>query len=928
MSLFRETRTDLEPIHPSSLIQIQVPSTSTFSVRPRQQRRIFNVLPSYKDEDSFARNVLASSSSLYFGKANRHPRSFLWRILQDGKVLEIRSVDLSRSAKETRDASLIIQLCFPNPTRHGGVALADAADHNVLSVFALSKAGELYTFALRKDFFCHAPASEEDVSRWCKVFKPATFSISTPHSLVAGSSTRLIVSLNDGRLLQLTRQKVDDGSKWLESTYGDGQWASSLRGLVRWQGSNTVKYDGCTLEQGTPTALALSPDGKHTFAVCLNHTLRVWNMEKATSVFSEDLLWQHREPNDIPKVMLEPNSPNVLQLFETYAAKEGDLYYVVTFSPHDFGEFKFWGIRDPDHAEKGIRNLYGDHSLKPPDPDPSPDSKAIWKVADFKIKNGQRGQSLEIWVLMRSNRQYKLYNLKFDIHDLPEVWQNQWSMVASEDADSSSAPYISDADAEDCTDKWPKFLLQPGKYPVTVVETALATYCSERSLTLPNPGASLIERMCLSIATQVQSRTSREDFERYRRVTEQEWTLLWQDIRDLDKRRWDLLALHYDNDTQMPIIAFADGLSAIRTCDKIDIVSINSSTTLSDSRSMLEAPSIETDPGNEPKLPEELAAVIGAAADFRQMFSSNLRRNISFILAEELWLDPSYSIPIRIQTFHDRCNFSEEIGSAAFDQLATTLDRVGGFDGLETGTFLAILSEFFHNLPPEPTGVVHSSFGRKLTVSGAQGMITTRKQLLIDLLALVVFVEMEVDREETPMLNFDAPQVYAALLDMHRQYEIMQWLARNSRVEKLHGRTKPANTAIIAKDDADNSSKVSSVLENLFALDLPAQSIGMQSQSEALTNSILDLLKWTIGNNDPTITWEQVAVFVQTNLLVNNNINLASAFLQYQPSTAWAIYFRGRLCLLKGEVTEAAIYFKKAAYKLCMATSLYLKVRY
>ena len=291
LALFKETRADLEPVASGSVIQIQVPSTSSFAVRPRQQRRILKNTTSHRDEASFKKCCIAATGSLYFGKSKRHPRSFLWRVLQEGKVLELRAIDLSKSSGETREATYIIQLCFPAGLKHGGIALADLEYLDVLNVFALTRGNELYTFTLRKDFFCIPAASEEDLSRWCKVFKPATFSISTPHSLIAASFRQIIVSLSDGRILRLTRNKDEDGSKWQEATYGDGQWTSSLRGLVRWQGSNTVKYDGITLEQGTPIAMARSPDKKHVFAVCLNHTLRIWNLNKAANVFSMDVLW-------------------------------------------------------------------------------------------------------------------------------------------------------------------------------------------------------------------------------------------------------------------------------------------------------------------------------------------------------------------------------------------------------------------------------------------------------------------------------------------------------------------------------------------------------------------------------------------------------------------------------------------------------------
>lgn len=928
LALFKEARSDLEPVTLGSVIQIQIPSTGAFAVRTRQQRRILNNTANHRDEDSFTKSCIATSGSFYFGKSKRHPRSFLWRVLQEEKVLELRSIDLSKSSDEKREASYIIQLCFPTGIKRGGVALADLEDQDVLNIFALTRGNELYTFTLRKDFFCHAAASEEDVSRWCKTYKPATFSISTPYSLIAASFRHLIVSLSDGRILRLTRSKDEDGSKWQETTYGDGQWASSLRGLVRWQGSNTVKYDGSVLEQGTPIAIARSPDKKHVFAVCLNHTLRIWNPTKAASVFSMDLLWTHREPHDIPKVMLDPGSPNVLQLFRLDEIIDGCEYYAVTFSPHHFGQFKFWGVRDPGHGAKGIRDLFPEYSFTPPDPDPCPESKAIWKVADFKISGGQQGKNLEMWLLMRSNRQYKLYNLKFDIQDLANVWRDSWSATASEALGDCEAPLISDLDPEDATDKWLDYIFYPGRYPETILETALGMYCSERSVSLPDPKAPLKERLNSAIMTQVSIVDVASDFNRYRTATNQEWTLMWQDIRDLDKSRWDVLSLACDEQAEMPWIAFADGCSAIRASDKIENMVQNSSADLAVSTNLLPTPSVEMEDGAEPRLPDELAVIIEAGITFRQSFSYRLRSVCDRVLATELWLDPSYSVPLRIQSFYDQCNFIEEVGSAPFDDLMGALDRIGGFNGLETDAFLAILDEFAHGLPEHASDLVHTKFGLKLLINGAQEMIHLRVRLLYDLLALIVFVDMEIDREETPMESFDAPRIYVELIELLKQYKIMQWLAKNTRAEASASSTIPA-PANATKIDSSNGRKARTLtlLESLFALDLPAQSLERQSQSEALTQSVQDLLTWATGGHDPTVTFDDVPVYVQCNLLANNNLDLASDFLCFQPTTAWATYIKARLCLLKGEFTEAAIYFKKAAFKLCKSVQHHLAYR-
>ena len=918
LALFKETRVDFAPVAPCSVIQIQIPSTSAFTVRPRQQRRILKNITSFKDEDTFIKCCVATTGSLYIGKSKRHPRNFLWRVLQEGKVLELRSVDISKSSGETREASYIIQLCFPSGLKHGGVALADSEDQDALNVFVITRVNELYTFTLGKDFFCNAAASEDDVSRWCKAFKPATFSISTPHSLIAASFRQLMVSLSDGRILRLTRNKDEDGSKWQEATYGDGQWASSLRGLVRWQGSNTVKYDGITLEQGTPVVMARSPDKKHVFAVCLNHTLRIWSLSKAASVFSMDLLWKHREPHDIPKVMLDPGSPNVLQLFRIDEIIDGFEYYAVTFSPHDFGQFKFWGIRDPDHGATGVRDLFPEYSFKPPDPDPSPESKAIWKVADFKVTGGQRRKSLEMWIVMRSNRQYRLYNLKFDIQDLANVWTDSWSVTALGTLGDPEAPLISDLDPEDATDKWLEYIFYPGRYPEAILETALSMYCSERSVSLPNPTAPLKERENSAIVEHVNSICAATDFNKYRTAIGQQWTAMWQDIRDVDRSRWEVLSLVYDEQAEMPWIAFTDGCSAVRTCDKVEKVVHNSSADLAVSNNLLPTPSVEVDDGNEPRLPDELAVIIEAATTFRQSFSYGLRSVCDRVLATELWQDPSYSVPLRIQSFYDQCNFAEEIGSAPYDDLLNALDRIGGLNGLETDALLAILDDMAHGLPEHASDLVHTKFGCKLLINGAQEMIHMRKTLLFDLLVLVVFIDMEIDREETPMESFDAPRIYVELLDLLKQYQIMHWLAKNTRTEKS-GPSADQVQSHASKPDSSNDRKPAALtlMESLFALDLPAQSTEIQSQSEALTQSIQDLLTWATGGHDPTVTFDDVPVYVQCNLLANNNLDLASDFLRFQPSTAWATYIKGRLSLLKGEFTEAAIYFKKAAFKLC-----------
>lgn len=923
LCVYKENRVDLEPLCPSSIVHIQLSAPSVFDRSSQNAKgRILTALPRAENEEKFSERHLATSGSVYFRKSHRYPRSFLWRILEDDQVLEIRSVDLSKSEHEHQDAAVILRIGLPSTIVQGGIALADPEEGDSLNVFVLTKGNELYTFNLRPEFFNRTAATEEDVRKWCKVFRPASFSISSPHRLVACSYLELVVALGDGRLMRLAREAGSDGSTWHESTYNDGQWGSSLRGLIRWQGSNTVRYNGQTLDQTTAVAMAPSPDGKHILSVCLNHTFKALNLASGKVGFTKDLQNRLREPQDISKVMLNPGTTQVLQVLHAEGARDGDQYYVVTFSPQDGGSFKIWAIRDADEADVGVRDLYPEAILKPHDPDPDPNSGAIWTMADFRIKDGQGGQGLKMCVLMRSNRQYKLYILKFDLDNLPKAWQDDWVSTTLEAIDDMPHPRVSGAEPADAMDKWADFIFRPSKYPDSVLDTALSTWCQSRNIPLTLKDKRTIkERICSSVGSSIslqQSGRNGINFQSHREVIEEQWNSFWNVVKELDQRRWDIMGLSYDDHADMPWIVNTDGCSPIRTCTRTELIAHNSYNVLKKDWIKIEVPSVEVDDGvYESQEPEDLHQLIEAAAGFRQSFGNSLYQSCMTILNTELWQDPSYSMPIRIQSFYEKANFAEEIGNGQYSDLAVALEAIGGFDGLDTDAFYAIIEAFPTSMSKEFSGLLSTNLGLKVLVEGARKMIELHSRILVDLLLLTVFVDMETDREETPMERFNGPQIYSGLLDMLRKYQMMQWLSRSIRPDPKESLDQLSAGDILqtAKQPAADEVKVSTVLENLFATDPKPQSYLRQTQSVALSQSIQDVLSWITGDNEP-VSLESILVYIQCNLLANGNIDLASDFLRYQPSTAWATYVKGRLYLARGEYSLAAIHFKKAAFNL------------
>ncbi|KAI4142198.1 MAG: hypothetical protein L6R39_005041, partial [Caloplaca ligustica] len=909
LNTYVETRVDLEPIGQGPVVQIQLPSSTTFSRAPRPHRRVVPSSAICENDETYSKTCLASASSIYFSKSRRYPRGFLWRVLDNSKVLELRTVDQSKHDRESREATVVLQLVFPTAIRKGCVALADDGQ-DVLSVFAVSKSNELFYLTLPTQFFCDVAASEEELGKWCNTSTPST--MCNIVRLVAASPQELVATLDDGGIMKLSRNKgqAPDGSIWQCVTCNSAKWGSSLRGLIRWQGNNSVRYDGAVLDPSTAIAAEFSPSQTHLITVCVNHTMKIWNLSQGRVVFSMDLLGQEREPQDVPRVLLDAGNPEILRIFEAEGAFEGDEYYAVTYSPHEEGQFKIWAIRDPDHGSLGVRFLYPDDVLRPPDPESSLESKAVWKLADFKVGQGSHDRGLELWVLMRSSRRYKTFIVEFGLTDFKPAWSKAWMSIVSETLDQQAPPQVLPTDLRDAPELWLEYLLFPGRYSRAILECALSMYSSARRVKdAIDAEASLKDRLFSTVTTQVGRQqvkpqdTNDTHFEQYREALQQEWQLLYQEIQDLERLTWQALTLAFDYHANIPWLIFTGGCAAVRDCSRLESITHNPPAVLHTSMDLLEAPSIEDDSQTQPKRAHELAVLVQGAASFTAAIGPSFSQTCHVWLSNELWQEPLYSVSKRIEDYYDRCGFAEEITDPAITGLREALIPIGDIEGLTTDHLLAAIEEPPRIVETQMSNLIFTTFGRKLLVRGAQEMINLHARILFDLLVLIVFVEVEVDKDILPKSRLDTPRVFMGLIEQLKRYEVMKWLAKSVW-------SQPAGSLKQLSEEAESSASLS-ILETVFAAGVHPQSLKSQSQSASLTDSIQDLLVYTTGGNN-----DNVIVHVQCNLLKQDEIDLASDFLSFQPSTAWAVYIKGRYHLARSETTEAAMCFQSAAYKM------------
>lgn len=636
--------------------------------------------------------------------------------------------------------------------------------------------------------------------------------------------------------------------------------------------------------------------------------------------FTRDLLNKQRPQQDLPSVRLNPAETSFIRIYKPPTADIKRTCYLVTFSPHGEGQFKFWSIGGGLTEPLTITDEFPDTKLMPPDPDPS--GANIWTMAGFEVVSVDAGRATEIWVLWRNHTAYQLYSLHFNFSNIEESWDKDWVMTTAETWREADLPIMVASDVADPSEKWLEFLFSPSRFNEAVLETSLSIYKKALRLdSTPVKNESMQERLCSTVGATVSLRKYADgnmDYDRFLTDTDAQWRQFWRIAENLNQRRREPLSLAYDTFTSMSWVAMTDTCAAVRECSDLEILHHN------ETKSLVENGTSAMSRWTHRRMADELrerveqaSLLMSCASDFRAKFSPELRQICETALKAELFSEPELSADDRINHFYSTCNFERLVSDDAVDQVADQLEALGNIHRMDSAIFHAIIDSFLPGLNRNESLLKSTSFGRAVTVRGAREMIHMGRQILFDLLMLVVFVEMEFNQDEAFSKSFDAQLLFSILIDELKQCDMMLWLASNMR-------DPPGSPADIAGKESisDLSSnkafpagEASTVLENLFAKDIRPQPTVEWPESYLLTQGIRDVISWMNGADE--VPTENSLVYIQCNLLANGNVDLASAFARFQPATAWSTYVKGRLCLATSKYDCAAIYFQKAAYKLC-----------
>lgn len=652
---------------------------------------------------------------------------------------------------------------------------------------------------------------------------------------------------------------------WKESFFNVQGWKQNLRSLLPFQGKHTVKHGKINMEYSAATAVQVTSlgldDSLFAVTVCLDHRMRIWNLEDGQILYTADILGADRAPQDVGKWSIDPSQTNLVQI----VGHNRGTRILATYSPVGAGEFKLWQIKAKGSHTIEVKDMFPQISLEPV----TPPSSDVWTLADFVLANPHK-DSISLWTLWKNNMTYKVQKLELESKNMAKCWDENWEAVYADTV--IETPQLSGScDSTDVTEKWLQAILQPGRFTKATLITALSIYeqglgASKES----NKSRGLADSICSvlgSTAFLERGETGAMDYEKFRSSSEIQWRRFYRLLVELDKQRGEALGIVFDPNAEMTWVVCADVISAIRDCSGLERLYYNLSTP-------------DEDQVNQ-------AALVSSALSFVDGFSENFLQTCNAVLRAELFEDSTKTDLERISFFSDKSGFWRGITD---EDCAQIVDVLGPNFAIVTDK---LYSEVLDLLSPAADAKrrknrqILSDFGRKLTLTATQDSIRLHWSVCFAQLILLVHMEFEFDNEDDALHNrVDIGVVYRNLVDSLRRLEFLKWLTET--------------------DVSKNGDEIHSIT----ALEANLELLSISLKNEPLSTSLTDLA-YNICSLDSD--FDIPPFIVQCHLVKQQRADLALDLAPFSDQTPFSVYVQGRVFLALNDFGPAAINFRKAA---------------
>lgn len=668
---------------------------------------------------------------------------------------------------------------------------------------------------------------------------------------------------------------------WDETFFNVQGWAQNLRSLLPFQGKHTVKYGKINMEYSAATSIQITNLGLENalfaITICLDHRMRIWNLEDGQIMYTGDILNADRSPQEIGKWSIDPSQSNLIQLTRTNRGQ----CICATFSPVGIGEFKFWRIVAKDTHTIIVDDMFPKDTLIPHTP-----SSDVWTLADFVLASPGDGAT-NLWTLWKNNLTYRVQRLELDRKNMTQSWEDAWDAVFA-DTEMATADTSGSCDAMDVTEKWLEFIMQPGRFTRATLETALSIY--ERGLGAPKEGnqnRGLAESICAvlgSSASLERSSSGAMDYDQYRSASDAQWRRFHRLLNDLDNERGEAIGLALDPEADMIWVVCSDVLAAVRECSDVE--------------------RLYHSLDNPEQGRERHAALISSALSLVDGLSANLLQLSQAALRPELFEESEKPSLQRLEAFENKAGFWRGVTKEDCDHIYSVL---GDGYAKVTDELYGDLNDLL-SVPPSARNRTDryplSEFGRKLVMQGAQENIELRWNICFAQVVLLAHMEFEFDEDEEQLHSrVDVGAVFSQFVESLRRLEWLRWLARTELSMPL---TKPDRRASLPPKKGEE------IVQTCTAFEIHVDHLlGLANvTAEPLAVSLTDIISNLCAADSDILL---LPAMVQCSLLKRKRADLAADLIPFCDDSAFSLYIQGRVHLDLNDFASASLCFREAA---------------
>jgi hypothetical protein len=320
------------------------------------------------------------------------------------------------------------------------------------------------------------------------------------------------------------------------------------------------------------------------------------------------------------------------------------------------------------------------------------------------------------------------------------------------------------------------------------------------------------------------------------------------------------------------------------------------------------------------------------AHTLRSLLPSSFQEILKQVIRQDL---TSESKPTRkrIQDIQSSTGLLEELNEEDNERFDDVITEFGGYQAFHTDVFKELLEKLEEAEKGRHQEEQITRYGAKLAIRIAQETMALNTEVLLDLLATVLYLEGSFEVEELAAAikgssvdsaemdiddsspAFDVEGLFSKIMDMLRENIILDFLTSNIRKERTKPRRKSTDTSPVATRASEAAPVyASTLLQSIFIGDwkdvrAPEEDI---SPTQLMTyHTRAWLTKLDIRQH------ESFSAHVFADLVKHGDTRLSEQFLPWVPVTGWSSYLRGRLYLEKNDYDQASEWFGKAAGDLC-----------